>query len=72
MDSIATKRTAAGLNVLEAAKIAGVGRSTIYEELASGRLAARKLGRRTIIPDHALREWMDNLPAYRSSTSLTD
>jgi excisionase family DNA binding protein len=62
---IGEKRGPAGLNVLEAAKIAGVGRSTIYEELASGRLSARKLGRRTIIPEHSLRVWLDSLPAYR-------
>ena len=37
------KHAAAGLSVLEAAKIAGVGRSTIYEELATGRLKAKKL-----------------------------
>ena len=63
---------AGGLTVLEAAKMAGVGRSTIYEELASGRLSARKLGRRTIIPEHALREWMDSLPAYGSGTTSHD
>jgi excisionase family DNA binding protein len=69
MTTLKQNCAATGLNVYEAAKLAGVGRSTIYEELASGRLSARKLGRRTIIPEHALREWMENLPAYRSGNS---
>jgi excisionase family DNA binding protein len=63
------EKRAAGLNVLEAAKMAGVGRSTIYQELASGRLKAKKLGRRTIVPEHALAEWMSSLPAYRERTA---
>ena len=58
------KSAAAGLTVLDAANIAGGGRSTIYEELASGRLKAKKLGRRTIITGQALAEWMAGLPAY--------
>ena len=55
-----------GLTVPEAAKVAGVGRSTVYEELASGRLKARKLGRRTIILEADLRDWLAALPAMKS------
>lgn len=51
------KIAAAGLSVLDAARFAGVGRSTIYEELAAGRLRAVKVGRRTIIPQPALVDW---------------
>ncbi len=57
---------AAGHSVLDAARIAGVGRSTIYEELAAGRLAAKKIGRRTLITEPALREWLDRLPDYKA------
>jgi excisionase family DNA binding protein len=57
----------AGLSVLDAARIAGIGRSTIYEELAAGRLVARKCGSRTIIPASALSEWMDKLPSYTAT-----
>ena len=63
------KRAPMGLTINEAAQIAGVGRSTIYEELASGRLSARKCGTRTIIPAPALQEWIDRLPTYRSPTT---
>jgi len=66
MKTLQQKQMALGLTVLEAAKIAGIGRSTIYEELASGRLKAKKLGRRTIVTEQALSEWMAGLPAYRS------
>ena len=52
-------------SVMGAARRAGVGRSTIYEELASGRLSARKLGRRTVILEADLRQWLTSLPAMR-------
>jgi excisionase family DNA binding protein len=54
----------AALTVLDAARIACVGRSTIYDELAAGRLVAKKIGRRTIITAAALQSWLDTLPAY--------
>jgi excisionase family DNA binding protein len=56
-----------GYSVHESAKLAGVGRSTIYEELATGRLRGRKLGRRTIITESDLREWLAALPAMKPS-----
>jgi excisionase family DNA binding protein len=56
-----------GYSVHESAKLASVGRSTIYEELASGRLRGRKLGRRTIITGVDLREWLAALPAVKPS-----
>ncbi len=56
-----------GYSVHERAKLASVGRSTIYEELASGRLRGRKLGRRTIITGVDLREWLAALPAVKPS-----
>jgi excisionase family DNA binding protein len=53
------------LNVLEAAKIAGVGRSSIYAAMANGSLNAKKLGRRTIITSQALQEFIGGLPDYK-------
>ena len=58
-----------GYSIHESAKLAGVGRSTIYEELASGRLRGRKLGRRTIITGADLREWLAALPAMKPSNA---
>lgn len=42
----------------EAARLGGVGRSTIYAEIAKGNLKFRKVGRRTIIAMDDLREWL--------------
>ena len=46
------------LNVPEAARLAGVGRSTIYTEISSGKLKIIKVGRRTIITMEELRSWL--------------
>jgi excisionase family DNA binding protein len=39
-----------------------VGHTTIYEEIRAGRLSAVKVGRRTLIPRQAAREWLQSLP----------
>ena len=39
-----------GVNPLKAAKIIGVGRTTIYALIKSGQIRPVKIGRRTIIP----------------------
>ena len=50
----------------DAAHAGDVGRSTIYEEIASGRLVARKIGRRTVILAVDLNEWINNLPKMKA------
>ena len=42
----------------EAARLGGVGRSTIYNEIANGNLKVRKVGRRTIVAMEDLRAWL--------------
>jgi excisionase family DNA binding protein len=59
------KLEAVGLSIIDAARTAGVGRSSIYEALSSGKLNAKKLGRRTVIMDTDLRDWLASLPAMR-------
>lgn len=49
-------------NVTEAALVAGFGRNTIYNEVAAGRLVARKFGRRTVISRADLETWINSLP----------
>lgn len=49
--------------VTEAAELARISRSKLYLEMEAGRLRARKVGRRTIILDDDLREWLESLPA---------
>ena len=53
--------------ILEAAAIAGVGKTTIYEELADGRLVARKARGRTIILREDLIAWLAGLPTWEKS-----
>lgn len=48
--------------VAGAVKRLGVCRAKIYMEIASGRLIARKVGRRTIIERSAQEAWLAALP----------
>jgi hypothetical protein len=41
----------------------GLGRTKTYEELKSGRLRGRKIGKRTIITEDDAEEWLLSLPA---------
>jgi len=43
----------------------GVGRTTAYQEISSGRLRARKIGKRTIISVDDAEEWLHRLPVVR-------
>jgi excisionase family DNA binding protein len=54
--------TTRALSVGEAAKVAGVGRTLLFEEIRKGRLIARKVGRRTIITTDELDNWLHSLP----------
>lgn len=42
----------------EAARIAGVGRTKLYEALGSGALRSLRIGRRRLITIEALRNWL--------------
>jgi excisionase family DNA binding protein len=50
------------LSVKEAAQAAGIGRTTLFEEIRQGRITARKVGRRTIIVIEDLDAWLKSLP----------
>lgn len=38
-----------------------ISRSTLYEEIAAGRLTAKKAGKKTLIPTSSALAWLDNL-----------
>ena len=49
-------------SVAEIAKATGTGLTKIREEIATGRLPASKLGRRTVVSAEALAAWAAALP----------
>lgn len=46
----------------EAAKVLGIGRSTLFKLLANGDLSARKLGTRTLLSTDELQRYLASLP----------
>jgi excisionase family DNA binding protein len=46
----------------EAAAALGIGRTTLWQAISDGKLAALKLGSRTLIPADALRQWVASMP----------
>jgi excisionase family DNA binding protein len=66
-----------GLCVSESVKVAfdiaglceayGVGRSFVYEELAEGRLKAKKLGRKNLVAKVEADRWFASLPDARAA-----
>ena len=58
-------------SIPEFAQRNGIGRSTVYEEIKSGRLRALKVGNRTIITDEHGAEWRAALPELKTSPDAT-
>ena len=52
----------AALSIAEASVHTGLGRDAIYDAIRSGRLVARKLGRRMLITEKDLHRFLANLP----------
>jgi excisionase family DNA binding protein len=53
------------MSVRDFCKIYGIGRTSLYAEIAAGRLKVRKVGRRTLIGDDDAEEWWHSLPEPR-------
>ena len=56
-------------SIPEAAKIVGVGRSFLYEEIRAGRLVARKARGRTLILHPDLIDYLERLPTLKDSAA---
>jgi hypothetical protein len=56
-------------SVDEFARRHGIGRTTAYEEIKSGRLVDRKVHGRTIITAEDARSWRTNLPRVDSAAA---
>ena len=53
-------------SITETVELTGLGRSTIYEEIRSNRLRARKVGRRTIVLAEDLANFLASLPVSQA------
>ena len=58
------------MTIAEAVRTSGIGRTRLYELMASGEIAARKCGARTLILAASLREYLARLPAADIRTGL--
>jgi excisionase family DNA binding protein len=58
-------------SIKDACEVLGTGRTSIYEEISTGRLRAVKRGRRTLILADDLRKYVADLPTVRPSGKTT-
>jgi excisionase family DNA binding protein len=56
------------LSMSEAAEALGIGRSMIYQLASSGELPSIHIGKRRLIPVHALDEWIRSLSTLESES----
>ena len=55
------------VGIMDAARLASVGRSTIYQSIKDGDLKARKAGRRTLILRNDLQAWLNSFPPVKAA-----
>jgi excisionase family DNA binding protein len=55
------------MSIAEFCERYGAGRTKAYEELKSGRLRARKIGKRTIIAEDDAEDWLRRLPVFEAA-----
>lgn len=60
------------VSVKEFCQWASIGRTAAYEEIARGRLRARKAGKRTLIPMSEAQRWLDSLPTHEEQLDQRD
>jgi excisionase family DNA binding protein len=58
--------------IFEICRRNGIGRSKVYEEIAAGRLKAKKNGKLTLITAKAEAEWLEAMPALESGQVLEE
>ena len=54
---------AVALGIEDAARAAGISRTQLYQEMRTGRLASKKIGKRRVVTPEALRAWINATPA---------
>ena len=60
------------VSIEEAARRAGVGRTTIYEAVNDGKLVIRKSGRRSLVLVDELQNWLSSLPRAEQKASTPE
>jgi excisionase family DNA binding protein len=50
------------ISILEAVRLSGISRSSIYQAIRRGELPIRKSGRRTLILTADLQRWLSEMP----------
>jgi excisionase family DNA binding protein len=48
-------------SVEDSCRILGIGKTKLYEEIAAGRLKARKIGKKTLLPTEQFPAWLQSL-----------
>lgn len=56
----------------EAARLMGIGRTLVYEEIASARLRSAKIGKRRLITIEAIKDWLTAREAENTSSATGD
>lgn len=65
-----TENLPLAVSIADAAKLSGLGRSSIYNAINSGALKVRKAGRRSIIATADLNAWIDAMPSGGSRRAV--
>jgi excisionase family DNA binding protein len=69
MDARTSEKEQRAFSIQEFSKAYGIGRTKIYEELNSGRLRGRKIGRRTLIAKLDAEDWLQRLPTVSEASA---
>jgi excisionase family DNA binding protein len=59
-------------SITETCALLGLGRDSIYAAIRDGRLVARKFGKRTVIVDDDLRQFLSELPRAGCQTKADE
>lgn len=60
------------VSIADAARLSGVGRSSLYEAIGRGELPIRKRGRRSLVMVDDLRRWIEGLPSQHIATETAE
>jgi hypothetical protein len=62
--------TPLAVSIADAARMSGLGRTSLYKKIQRGELAVKKSGKRTLVLISALKAMLDGLPPPDGSTTM--